>query len=120
MISKKIVDESAIDAAEGTKITQIFHPHNTLNGIRHSISHCTVLCGKRSLKHQMKTSEIYYILEGQGILHIDDESVKVSKNQAVYIPPFSKQFIENTGKSDLSFLCIVDPAWRQADEIMLE
>jgi mannose-6-phosphate isomerase-like protein (cupin superfamily) len=38
----------------------------------------------------------------------------------VYIPPFSKQSIKNTGKSDLSFLCIVDPAWTQQDEIILE
>jgi len=26
------------------------------------------------------------------------------------------QYIENTGDSDLKFLCIVDPAWREENE----
>ena len=29
------------------------------------------------------------------------------------IPPGSTQYIENTGNSDLKFLCIVEPAWRK-------
>ena len=117
---KKLQNIDAIEGNEGTKIRQIFHPHNTLNGIRYSISHSTVLSGKKSVPHKMKTSEVYYILEGEGILYIDDESHHVSKDQVVYIPPNSKQYMENTGTSDLKFLCIVDPAWRQEDEILLD
>jgi mannose-6-phosphate isomerase-like protein (cupin superfamily) len=30
----------------------------------------------------------------------------------------SKQFLENNGESDLTVLCIVDPAWKQEDEIL--
>jgi mannose-6-phosphate isomerase-like protein (cupin superfamily) len=29
----------------------------------------------------------------------------------IYIPPKGVQYIENTGDSDLEFLCIVDPPW---------
>ena len=68
----------------------------------------------------MKTSEVYYILEGEGVLHIDDNSLNVSKDQAIYIPPNSKQYIENIGKNDLKFLCISDPAWKKEDEEILE
>jgi len=53
-------------------------------------------------------------------MHVDDASQHVSKDHAIYIPPMSKQYIENTGKSDLKFLCIVDPAWRKEDEIVLD
>ena len=120
MTVKKIQDINSIEGAEGTNIRQIFHPHNTLNGIRYSISHSTVSAGKQSLPHKMKTSEVYYILEGKGILHLDKDSYEVSKDQAVYIPPHSKQYIENTGTSDLKFLCIVDPAWNKADEILVD
>ena len=52
-------------------------------------------------------------------MHIDKETAKVRSGQAVYIPPGSVQFIENTGRSDLDFLCIVDPAWRPEDEEIL-
>jgi mannose-6-phosphate isomerase-like protein (cupin superfamily) len=120
MTLKKLQDIDAIDGGEGTKIRQIFHPHNTLSGIRFSISHSSVKPGQKSTLHKMKTSEVYYILEGDGVLHIDDDELNISKDQAIYIPPNSKQYIENTGKNDLKFLCIVDPAWRKEDEEILE
>ncbi len=120
MTIKKIQDLDVINGEEGTKIRQIFHPHNTLSGIRYSISHSIIEQGKKSKSHIMKSSEVYYILEGDGVLHIDDENLKVSKDQAIYIPPNSKQYIENSGNSDLKFLCIVDPAWKKEDEEILE
>ncbi len=107
-----------IQGSEGTKIKQIFHPHNTMLGIGYSIAQCTVEPGKKSQPHRMKSSEIYYILKGRGIIHSDDESSDIAENQAAYIPPASRQFIENTGSVDLEFLCIVEPAWKQEDEII--
>ncbi|MDP2667458.1 MAG: cupin domain-containing protein [Nitrosopumilaceae archaeon] len=120
MIIKKLQNLDKINGNEGTIISQIFHPHNTLSGIRYSVSHSTIKPRKRSKRHKMKTSEIYYVLEGNGVIHIDKESQIVSIDDAVYIPPFSIQFIENTGTSDLKFLCIVDPAWKKEDELTLE
>ena len=52
-------------------------------------------------------------------MHIDGESAPVHPGQAIYIPPHALQHIENTGTSDLKFLCIVDPAWRAEDEEVL-
>lgn len=120
MSVRKISEIEEIQGNEGTRIKQIFHPHNTLNGIRHSVAHFTIDKGKRSNIHKMKTSEVYYILEGEGILHVDDEEIKIKKDSSVYVPPMAKQYIENIGGSDLRFLCIVDPAWKQDDEILLE
>jgi len=120
MIIKKLQEIDVIDGGEGTKIRQVFHPHNTLNGVRYSLSHSSLEFGKKSKLHKMKTSEIYYILDGEGIIQIDDDTFKVSKDQAIYIPPHSKQCIENTGKDEMKFLCIVDPAWKHEDEVVLE
>ncbi len=44
----------------------------------------------------------------------------LQEDDSAHVPPNSKQFIENTGKSDLKFLCIVEPAWRADDEILLD
>ncbi len=49
-------------------------------------------------------------------MHIDEESIEVGPECAVYIPPQAMLYIENTGVSVLKFLCIVDPAWREEDE----
>ena len=120
MAIKKLQEIDVIEGGEGTKIRQIFHPHNTLNGIRYSISHSELKPGKKSKLHKIKSSEVYYILQGEGSLQIDDEVFKVSKDQAIYIAPHSKQSIENTGNDNLRFLCIVDPAWKHEDETVLE
>jgi mannose-6-phosphate isomerase-like protein (cupin superfamily) len=106
-----------VQGGEGTTIRQIFHPHNTMLGISYSIAQCVVEPGKRSKPHKMKSSEIYFVTKGKGVMHVDDESSEITENQSVYIPPLSSQFIENTGQTDLEFLCIVEPAWKQEDEI---
>jgi len=114
---KNIEKIEAFSGQEGTKIKQIFSPEDTSNIIRYSIAYCTINPGKTSKPHTMKTSEIYYILEGKGKFHIGDEQREVTKNDAIFVPPNSRQFFENNGEIDLIALCIVDPAWRQEDEI---
>ena len=105
---------------EGTQIRQIFHPHNTMLGIRYSMIKCTLGPGKKSKPHILKSSEVYYIVKGSGVLHMDSQEHQVKTDHAVYVPPHSKQFIENTGATPLEFLCIVDPAWRKEDETVVQ
>ena len=120
MSLRKSSEIKSIQGDEGTKIKQYFHPHNTLNGINYSIAQFTLEPGKKSKLHKMNSSEIYYILEGSGNLMIDEDTYHLQKDDSVFVPPNSKQLIENTGSSDLRFLCIVEPAWKADDEILLE
>ena len=110
----------SIQGDEGTKIKQYFHPHNTLNGINYSIAQFTLGPRKKSKLHKISSSEIYYILEGSGKLKIDEETHQLEKDDSAYVPPNSKQFIENICSIDLKFLCIVEPAWKAENEILLE
>ena len=100
-------------------LRELIHPRISPLALSYSLAHAVVKPGQKSLRHRLKTSEVYYILSGSGTIHIGWETAKVRPGQAVYIPPGSVQFIENTGRSDLSFLCIVDPAWRSEDEEVL-
>ena len=63
---------------------------------------------------------MYFILQGKGIMYIDNETAEVKKGDIIYIPPNSIQRIENIEEKDLIFLCIVDPAWREENEEILE
>lgn len=85
----------------------------------YSLAHAIVHPGDITLPHRLKTSEVYSILEGEGVMHIDAETAPVRAGATVYIPPKAVQFIENSGKTDLVFLAIVDPAWRVEDEEVL-
>jgi len=63
--------------------------------------------------------EVYYIMDGEATMHIDDEVFAVKEGDAIHIPAGSVQYIENTGDSELSFLCIVSPPWSKDDEELL-
>ena len=117
MIVKKIEEIDAITGQEGTQIRQIFSPNETDDLIRYSIAHCTINPGKSSIPHTMKTSEMYYIMQGNGIIHVGEEQKQVKQNDVIFVPPMSKQFLENNGDIQLVALCIVDPAWKQENEI---
>ena len=120
MSSRKNSEIDSIQGNEGTKIKQYFHPHNTQNGINYSLAQFTLEPGKKSKLHKIRSSEIYYILEGKGNLNVNGDIHNLEKDDSTYVPPNSKQFIENTGKSNFRFLCIVEPAWKANDEVLLE
>ena len=120
MLIKRNSDISEIVGFECSKIKKYFDPENTQNGIRFSIVYCTLAQGKSTLLHKLKSSEIYYILEGSGILKVNNESKKVQKDDSVYVASMSEQKLENTGLQDLKFLCVVDPAWKEENEMVLE
>ncbi len=105
-------------AGDNCTLQELLHPDKADLKLRYSLALARVKPGRTTTKHSLKTSEVYYILEGTGIMHIDDEQKKVGPECAIYIPPKAVQCIKNTGKKDLVFLCIVDPAWRAEDEIV--
>lgn len=121
MFIKKFQDCTEFIAGDDTILREIISPLNDNADlkIRYSLAHAILKPNKKSYPHKLKTSEVYYILEGEGIMHIDDEAARVSAGDTIYIPPNSSQHIENSGAVDLKFLCIVDPAWRKEDEEVL-
>ncbi len=106
-------------AGDNAILRELLHPDKAALNLRYSLAHAIVKPGETSYRHKLKNAEVYYILEGEGVVHIDNESAKVCPGQAIYIPPNEIQWIENIGQRDLKFLCIVDPAWRKEDEEIL-
>ncbi len=107
-------------AGDGTLLCELLHPDKQSLELRYSLAYAIVPVGRTSIPHSLKTSEVYYILSGNGEMHIDGETKPVEAGDAVYIPPEAKQFIHNSGTESLVFICIVDPAWRQEDETIYE
>ena len=117
---KDLKDCQEFIAGDSAVLREMLNPLKEDLALRFSLAWAKVLPGKITRLHCLKTSEVYYILEGRGEMHIDEEMRQVGPGQAVYIPPHSRQRIRNTGGSDLLFLCIVDPAWRPEDEEILQ
>ncbi len=119
MLIRHVDDCEEFVAGDDSLLRELLHPDKSDIEIRYSLAHAKVGSGCRTRAHRLKTAEVYYILQGHGKMHIDEEAAPVTAGCAVCIPPRSVQYIENTGADDLVFLCIVDPAWKQTDEEIL-
>lgn len=122
MLVKRLDQLEEITALDDTIIREMLNPkHDTLPlHLGYSLAHATLPPKKVSLPHRFKTaSEVYFILKGEGMMHIDDEAEKVGPGDTIYIPPRAIQSIENIGEIDLEFLCIVYPEWEpDAEELV--
>ena len=53
--------------------------------------------------------QVYHILEGEGLMELDDEKRVVRKNDIVFIAPGTYHSIMNTGLGDLTFIVATTP-----------
>lgn len=121
MLIRELRESPRFRAKDGTDICELLHPDRE-EGISmgYSLAHARLGSGEASAPHRLKSSsEVYFILEGRGRMHIDGESCEVGPGQAVYTPPGSVQHIENIGGGSLIFLCLVSPPWREEDEELI-
>lgn len=65
--------------------------------------------------HHEVIEEIYYVIEGEGVMRIDDEEREVQAGDAVYIPRFSRHTLTNTGNGPMKILLICGPAFFYED-----
>jgi len=118
MYKKSLEESPEFLAGDETLLREILHPHKDAVKIGYSIAHAKLEVGKSSLPHRLNGSEVYHILEGKGVIHIDAQSTPIQKGDTIYVPNESLQFVENSGESDLIFICIVEPAWTPESEFI--
>jgi len=108
-------------AGDHTRLRELLHPNRSdLFEGRYSLAQAVVDPGKSSRPHQLKSSEVYYVLAGEGEMHVDSDTALICSGDAVVIPAGSVQWVKSVGDSPLVFLCVVDPAWRPEDEDILD
>lgn len=70
--------------------------------------------------HHVKTEEIYYILEGRGMMRVGAETSQVGPGDAIAIPPGTEHQITNVGPSQLRLLCCCAPGYEHDDTVLCE
>lgn len=73
------------------------------------ISHYAPMAYVQEHVHQIQ-EQVYYVLEGEGVLTLDDERHLMRPNDYVWVPPGVRHSFHNTGTSGLVFLVITTPA----------
>jgi mannose-6-phosphate isomerase-like protein (cupin superfamily) len=59
--------------------------------------------------HHRVQEQIYHVLEGEGLMEIDEKRHVVRKHDIIFLPPGVRHAISNTGLTDLVFLVITSP-----------
>ncbi|MFX0045185.1 MAG: cupin domain-containing protein [Candidatus Hermodarchaeota archaeon] len=123
MLVKRFSDCEEIIALDGTILRELLNPRHDQGDLKldYSLAHAIVRPGQSSVPHRFfEASEVYYILQGTGRVHVDNEASDVRAGDTVYIPPMGVQYIENIGDTDLVFLCVVAPSWYPDAEELVE
>ena len=120
MLKKSKQDATEFIAGDATRLREILHPSHDPVAIGYSLAHAFLPKGAASLPHRLEGSETYYILQGTGTIYIDGQATPLGPDDVCWVPPNALQHVENTGDSDLVFLCIVEPYWRPEEETVEE
>jgi mannose-6-phosphate isomerase-like protein (cupin superfamily) len=118
MLVKDVAEARATAAGDGSELRELLHPERDPAALGYSLAHAIVKPGRATIAHTLSRTEVYYIVEGRGTMHVGDESQPVRAGHAVHVPPGAVQWIENTGSVGLAFLCIVDPPWAPECEVV--
>ena len=105
---------------DGSEIRELLASRNSC--IRNqTLAEARVPAGTATTPHcHVKTEEIYYILEGEGVMSVGDDSETVGPGDAIAIPPGATHTIRNTGRVVLKFLCCCAPGYEHEDTILKE
>lgn len=120
MLKRTLADCQEFVAGDQTILRELLHPAKQDIRLRYSVAHGKLAPGLRSKWHVLASAEVYYFVAGSGRFTIDAETCSVEAGSAIYVPPGGRQSVENTGTTELEFLCLVDPAWKVEDEVVLE
>ncbi|MEM2899561.1 MAG: cupin domain-containing protein [Thermoplasmata archaeon] len=99
-------------------IREIISPRNSRIE-RMSLAEARLSAGCETEEHYHATSEeIYYILEGKGLMRVGKSRFRVEKGDGIVLRPGVYHKIKNTGNGELVFLCICSPMYTHEDTVM--
>lgn len=108
-----------IIAGDKCFLKEIFHPDRDELNTNYSLAFAYIEHNGKTINHCLKQTETYFIISGQGIMHINNNPFEISAGSSYIVPENCSQWLENTGEGKLEFLVIVDPPWRKEDETIL-
>jgi mannose-6-phosphate isomerase-like protein (cupin superfamily) len=83
-----------------------------------SLAEAELAPGQATVRHYHRASEeIYYLVEGSGLMEVDGETSEVGVGDAVLIPPGARHRLRNTGAGRLRLLCCCAPPWAAEDTL---
>ena len=65
--------------------------------------------------HSHDSEQMYYIMEGSGLMTVDDEQRQVKVGDCIFFSSLSRHGLENTGGTVLRYLSAASPSFKKED-----
>jgi len=105
------IDEQPWYVAEDRAVArELISPRNS-SAVGMSIAEILVPAGVTVTPHHHVMEEVYHIVEGEGLVMIEDEVTRVRAGDSVAIAPHQWHNIHNDGEADIRMLVTCVPAW---------
>ncbi|QWR76419.1 cupin domain-containing protein [Candidatus Magnetomonas plexicatena] len=104
---------------DGSEIRELMHPsvHGNKN---QSLASAIIAVGKETLWHKhIATEELYHVVSGTGLMHIDGDEFEVNPGDTILIEPGLPHKIKNTAVEPLQILCASSPPYSHDDTVLL-
>ena len=109
---------TAFTTKDTSIIREVLAPRNS-GAERQSLAEATLPPGAQTEAHSHpNTEELYYLLQGEALMAIEQEKRCVGTGDAIVIPAGKRHQIRNIGATDLVFLCCCVPAYSDTDTLM--
>jgi len=106
----KVSEQSWYEAEDKAVAREIASPRNS-KARAMSIAEIIIPAGVEVVPHHHVMEEVYYIVEGEGMMMVEDETRLVQAGEAVVIAPHQWHNIRNHTKSKLKLIVICSPPW---------
>ncbi|MBW1721470.1 MAG: cupin domain-containing protein [Deltaproteobacteria bacterium] len=113
MIVRNLRDPEVLETtyiAHGGAVAQMILDRRTLKEIGF-LAVAQLAPGRTIETHQDPMEEIYFIMQGEGEMTVDEETRHVKPGDAIWIPTGSSHGLTNSGKENLVILVTASPAW---------
>ena len=108
----------AFTTKDGSEIRELLAHRNSCIA-NQTLAEARLPVGGSTTPHRhVRTEEIYYLLDGQGLIRVGEETRDVGPGDAVAIPPGALHQITNTGPNVLRFLCCCAPGYEHDDTVL--
>lgn len=96
---------------DGSRVLELVRPERE-GSANLSLARATVETGQTTTWHRhLRSEEVYYVLQGEGLLELEGERVLVAVGDARLIPPGTEHRISCTSAQPLVILCASAPPY---------
>lgn len=106
--------------SQDNAIVQEIVSHRNSSVKNQSLAKVTINPGQSVLEHyHVRTEELYHILQGEGLMHIDGEEQFIGVGQTVVILPGQKHKVHNKSDDALVMLVMCAPGYEDDDQVLV-